>query len=115
MTNLDMFPATTTDVAKARRDLGIERAGAKADRQDTGWRAHAAKLIGDYAAWARMPFLIEDAAAYAHTHGLPVPTDGRAWGSAAQLAKRLKLVRPCGFRAAKSSNLSPKTLWEGVR
>lgn len=109
MRDVDMFP---TAVARARRDLGIERAGDRADRNTAGWRESAATLVKDYAEQQRgKAFLTEDAAAYAHSHGLPLPPDGRAWGAAIQMAKRRGYVVAAGYAPARSSNLSPKVQW----
>ena len=95
--------------AAARRDLGIERAARGAGDP---WTEHAASLIDAYAQ-QHLPFLIEDVAAWAYeNHYASPPADGRAWGAAARLAVRRGHIRQCGYRKAKTSNLSPKVLWE---
>lgn len=97
--------------AERRRDVGIERAGDHADREHAEWRDRAATLIGEYAE-CHGRFLIEDVVPFARAQGLPDPPDGRAWGAAAQRARRVGLIRSCGYAPARSSNLSPKVQWE---
>ena len=101
------------DVAEARRDLGIERVGNRADRVEPAWRERAAGLIRQFSneRACGQPFLIEDVVPFARSAGLPDPPDGRAWGSAVQSAKRRGYIVSCGFRRARTSNLSPKVLW----
>lgn len=108
----DLF-AVTHEHAALRRDDGIERAGDHADREHLEWRERAATLLEAYAdkQVRGKPFLIEDATQFAYDAGLPVPPDGRAWGAAVRLAKSKGFIVACGYRAAKSSNLSPKVLW----
>jgi hypothetical protein len=109
----DLFSNTTPTprrVAEIKRDIGIERAGDHADREHEAWRDSAARLINAYAC-THGDFLVEDAAEYAYARSLPLPPDGRAWGAAVRLAKSRGYIVACGYRAAKSSNLSPKVLW----
>lgn len=116
---LELFPRAPT-VPRARptraaaavtRDMGIERAGDHADRERELWREEAANLIHAFARDVRKPFLIEDVRPYAAERGLGDPPDARAWGAATMLAKRSGAIVSCGFREARTSNLSPKVLW----
>jgi len=97
--------------ARARRDVGIARAGDHADLVRAQWRDTAAKLVLAFAEQCAKPFLTEDAAAFAYSHGLPQPVEPRAWGSVMQLAKRRGCIVSTGFALANSSNRSPKVLW----
>lgn len=98
--------------ARARRDVGINRAGDHADREHAQWRDTAAKLVLVYAEQqGSKPFLIEDAASYAYAHGLPRAREPRAWGSVVQLAKRRGYIVGAGYAAARTSNCSPKCAW----
>lgn len=106
----DLFDA----LARTRRDLGIERAGNRVDREHDDWRERAAALLRDYALQVRQPFLIEDASVYAYACGLPVPREPRAWGSAVQTAKRRGYIVGAGYAPSKSSNLSPKCTWRAA-
>lgn len=83
----------------------------RADRHIDEWTEKAVALFAQYARQSTQPFLTEEARQYAESHGLPEPTDGRAWGHVAQKCKREKVVVPVGFGSAKSSNGSPKVLW----
>jgi len=102
----------THSEALADRDSGIERAAEKAERVEPGWIEAA---IGHVAEFARLrwpePFLAENAREWAEIHGLPQPTDGRAWGHVLKAAAKRGIVTRAGFGASKSSNLSPKVLW----
>lgn len=97
--------------AQEARDVGIERAGAHADRVEDGWRYQALALLTAFAGEQPGPFLIEAAREYAQTHGLPPPPDGRAWGAVVRLAASKKRIRKAGYGPAASSNCSPKCLW----
>lgn len=122
MKTLDLFDRPVARLLGARprrhaikrRDLGIERAGEHADLEAKDWRKRAAEIIRQFAAEIRAPFLTEDVLPYARAAGLPDPPDARAWGAAAQTARRLGYITAVGTRKAKTSNMSPKVLWQGV-
>lgn len=44
-----------------------------------------------------------------------LPHDGRAWGHIIQSAARAGWIRRVGYAPARSSNLSPKPLWEACQ
>lgn len=101
--------------AALRRDDGIERVSMKADLLQEGWtdRAYAALTI--FCAKAKEPFIAEDVREWAEGLGLiSAPHDSRAWGQVIQRAARSDLIRKIGYAPAKSSNLSPKVLWEAA-
>jgi hypothetical protein len=60
------------------------------------------------------PFLGEEARASAELAGLAEPADKRAWGGIFQKARRLGMIERVGYRAALSSNSSPKVLWRAI-
>ena len=103
----------TEQLAIFNRDLGIQRSGDHAEMDSPEWIQRAAMMIRIYSA-SHAKFLIEDVVGFASEQGLPSPPDGRAWGAAARRAKSKGYIRSCGYRAAKSSNLSPKVLWEAI-
>ena len=108
---MPMFCETVAE----RRDLAIERVATKADEVEPGWsdRAYAALTI--FCAKSKEPFIAEDVRAWAEGLGLiSAPHDARAWGAVMQKACRRGLVSKVGFAPAKSSNLSPKVLWEAA-
>lgn len=97
--------------AALKRDIGIERAGEHAEVESPSWITRAASFIADFAVDYAKPFLIEDVIPFALARGLPAPPDGRAWGAAAQRARRDGFIRRAGYAPAKTSNLSPKVQW----
>lgn len=102
------------DRASSRRDLGIERVAAKAERRVSGWQEAAVDRLRLYLiAVQGREFLAEDFVAFATSRGLPAPHDARAYGSVMQAAARKRLVVKVGYRLALSSNMSPKCLWKG--
>ena len=90
---------------------GMEQAAAHADREEPGWTDRALGFLlvyGDLQA----EFISEDVARWAHANGLPDPTDSRAWGAVFNRASRRGLIHKTGgFRAAVTSNGSPKPVW----
>ena len=102
----DLFSASEKGHAAAKA------AADRADRHVDEWTAKAVALFAEFAKQAGHPFLTEEARQYAESHGLPEPTDGRAWGHIAKNCQRAGIVASAGFGAAKSSNGSPKVLWK---
>lgn len=103
--------------ARARADDGIQRAVTHADAVEPSWSDRALNALLWYASATGGgerpgPFLIEDMRACAYLAGLPPPPDGRAWGAVVQRAARAGHIVQVGFERAKSSNCSPKCLWE---
>ena len=97
--------------AVTNREEGIAAAGNHAGES---WKDRAATALGNYAVGIGKPFLIEDAADWAYGHGVSWPEDGRAWGAAVRLAQKQGLIRKCGYGEARTSNLSPKVLWQSA-
>lgn len=100
-----------------RRDLGIHRAQVKAHREcGEDWTVRAATFLYHYAACVALgqPFMVEDARQVAHTkrYGVPRNSNPKAWGAAVQMARRKGWIRAAGYAPARSSNGSPKVLWE---
>lgn len=90
-----------------RRDEGIERAAAHAERTAPGWMQAA---LAHLRAWApaREPFLAEDFRE-AMAGKLQAPPDGRAWGAVFRTAAIGGLLERAGFKVDKYG--SPKALW----
>ncbi len=96
----------------ARRDDGIERVSMKADLLQDGWTDRAYAALSIYCAKAREPFIAEEVREWAEGLNLITPPhDARAWGQVIRRAARERKIRKCGYKPAKSSNLSPKVLW----
>lgn len=96
-----------------RRDVGMERAREKAERElGPTWTREAAEYLRVYAkeVAAGQPFLLEDARE-ASVAKLGQPTNLKAWGPAVIHAQRSGWIRRHGYRPARSSNGSPKCLW----
>lgn len=102
--------------AADRRDVGIARAEDRANRDHIQWSEEAEAAVRLYCVQhPRKQFLTEDVRAWAESMGLvSQPENGRAWGAVIQRCARLGLIRRVGYAPAKSSNLSPKPLWEAV-
>ncbi len=94
-----------------RRDTGIAAAVEHADRDIPDWSDQALTLVRFYAAASLREFMAEDVREWAYASGLPPPPDGRAWGAVMQRARWFGYIKPAGYRAARSSNMSPKVLW----
>lgn len=102
--------------AQEARDAGIERSASRANRQESEWTGMAMGHLTAFAAMIGRPFIVEEARAWAYERGLPLPTDDRAWGAVTRRADRKGLIRRVeGTARARSSNLSPKPLWESAR
>jgi hypothetical protein len=94
---------------QARRDDGIDRA---AVHSGACWQDKALASVRNYAQSHR-EFLTEDVRFDASQ--LDTPTDGRAWGHVMRRAVKAGwIVRTDRCKPAKSSNLSPKPLWESL-
>lgn len=102
------------DFARLRRDDGIERA---ADHAGQAWQRSARGYLLEFLA-IRLKrhdqFLAEDVREFAEKRGITDPPDGRAWGHVLRSAARENIIRKVGYAPARSSNLSPKVLWEGT-
>lgn len=107
-----LFDSPAAAAARARREVGIDRAIGAADRIDGTWRAQALAALLAHAR-EHATFLIEDVREAGPA--LPAGADGRAWGAIAQDARRLGLIARAGYAPANSSNGSPKCLWALVR
>jgi hypothetical protein len=95
--------------AAQRRDKGIHDSAGHAGGE---WVDDALTYVEAFTRHTDGPFLGEQVREWAEARGLAAPPDGRAWGAVMQAAKRRHLLRSCGYAPARSSNLSPKVLWE---
>lgn len=100
----------STAIAETKRDAGIERAADHAERETPGWIEQASQFLRGYAR-THVDFLAEDVVAAA-LFQIPPPPDGRAWGAVFRQAAREGVIHKVGYAPAKTSNLSPKVLWE---
>lgn len=100
------------EIATARADDGVQRAGDHADSEEPGWTDIAADEIREYAQQASGGFLIEDVVANSRAG---TPPDGRAWGAATRKAVKAGWIVRIGYAPANSSNRSPKCLWAAVQ
>jgi hypothetical protein len=103
------------NTAELRRDTGIARAAARADRECPKWTDTAFEMLATYCHiyGPGHEFHCESLRERAEAHGVvPEPPDGRAWGSVFRRAARAGLIRKTGrYVLAKSSNLSAKPVW----
>lgn len=98
--------------ARARRDIGIERAARHATRIDPEWLEKAFAFVRQYAE-NHDRFLTEDIRA-ASRGVVPVTENEKAWGAVMQRAARAGVLAPAGYAPAKTSNCSPKVLWRSL-
>lgn len=104
------------DAARARGDLGAERAASRAERAAPGWVDRAVEALRDYVRQNALgmsgQFTVEQARTWAENMGLPKPTDGRAWGQVTRRAVSLGIIETTGgYAKAASSNGSVKALY----
>jgi hypothetical protein len=100
------------ETARRRRDSGIARAADHANAETSGWTEIAFDFLEACAKVRAAPFLAEDVIEMAKAAHLPEPPDGRAWGGVFQRGARRGLIQKAGFAPAKTSNCSPKVLWQ---
>lgn len=99
----------------AKRDLGISRAIQGAVNNDPEWFDAAYIGLLRFTMRHEDPFLTEDVRAWSEQHGYVLPPENaRAWGAVMRSAAKNGLIQKVGYRPAKSSNLSPKVLWEAI-
>ena len=107
-----------TDIqdAERRRDTGMARAVDHADRERPDWSLRAAHALHEYAQKHRgEKFLAEDVRQWAESKMLvSEPPTNKAWGAVFKEGAKLGVIRRVGYAPAKSSNMSPKCLWEGL-
>jgi hypothetical protein len=70
----------------------MRRAKEHADRVEPNWSDCAMGWVRIYAL-AKEEFICEDVRRYAEGRGLPLPPDGRAWGSVMMKASRAGLIQ----------------------
>jgi hypothetical protein len=103
--------------AMARRDLGIARAGAHADRCSEDWNDAADVVFRHYLDMIHgVPFLTEEFVAWARVDtDMTMPPDGRAWGGVIRRAALAHHIEKVGAAPANTSNRSLKCLWREVQ
>lgn len=98
------------------RDAGMARSTAHADDCHADWSAMAYFSVRNFIRKYDANFTAEEVRSWAHAKGLPMPPDGRAWGSVFQRVAREKLIRKLGYRQAegRACHMHPVTLWQVV-
>ena len=99
------------NAAKAARDKGHSAGDACARKAGSEWVENMLHAVLWYArVYGAIPFTMEELRN--HYTELPKPPDARAWGSVTRQAVACGIiVRTGGYRAAVSSNGSPKPLY----
>lgn len=102
--------------AKDKRDIGMARATDRANREHEEWTDVAMFYLVVFSSFVNFfsgknQFLAEDVIEFCKKNLFEAP-DSRAWGSVFRRAAKEGVIRKVGYAPAKSSNLSPKTLWE---
>jgi len=104
--------ADPRSAAAARREDGMRRARKHAEKVTESWRLLGMVALEKFLkARGFKPFLAEEFVEWCRTNGVPLPPDGRAWGSVISSARRLEIIEKVGTALATTSNLSPKPLW----
>lgn len=99
--------------AADRRDSGIASATQHANNEIPSWSIQADNaMMAAIHMHGKQPFLAEELIEVAVQGGAPSPPDGRAWGGVFRRLAIRGIIRKVGYAPAKSSNLSPKVLWE---
>jgi len=99
--NMDLFKHVDKEIKRV------------ADNAGDDWKAVAFEKVAEYAKQSQAPFLTEDIREWC-LESIPEPHDGRAWGQIMRKAQKQGIICKVGFYSAKSSNLSPKVLWNKV-
>lgn len=103
----------TLQTARSQGQEAGQRALDRAERACPGWAEKAYGYLGLFASrMSRAPYLqpwtTEEFRNWAHSNGLPLPTDNRAIGGVIAKAIREELIAPCGFAPTVSSHGSPR-------
>lgn len=104
----------TNQEAETRRDIGIARAERHANAAWCQWSEVAFDYLRLYC--EDNPgdrFLAEELRNFAAAHGFTSAND-KAWGAIMRKGAKEGLIYRYGYAPARSSNLSPKCLWEVV-
>lgn len=113
-----MTTTETMTVARARGDVGVERAATSAERLAPGWVDRAADVLRigacmlDAQGTLFAEFTVERIRSMTG-NAVPKPPDERAWGAATRVATSRGYIEriPGRFSAAASSNGSPKPMY----
>lgn len=106
---IEKAQAAALEVARARAEVGMERAADKAEKCERGWREQALDAVRRYAVLHAGPFLAEHIAI-----AVPPEADRRAIGSVMQEAGRRGWLKSEGWAPACSSNGSAKRRWKSL-
>lgn len=105
------------EAAESNRDLGIERAVARAEATHKLWLERALGLLRHFVEKQKgHDFMAEDFVAWIdkeHPLDFPKPPDSRAYGGVIRAAAKSGLIERVGYAPAKTSNCSPKCCWRG--
>ncbi len=102
----ETFPLfDSIESARARADVGMERASSHAEHVEPGWRQSALEAVRSYAR-GHDRFLAENVPI-----AVPSEADPRAVGAVFREAQRRGWIRADGFAPANSSNRSAKVRW----
>lgn len=90
--------------ARARGESAGNRCLDRAERAEPEWSDAVMHMLRWYGKIRKVAWTTEDFRAWAHSRGLPLPTDNRAIGPLIAKATRDGLIRPVGFAATVSSH-----------
>lgn len=109
---LDLIDKPRIERARARRDVGIERAADATEVRNPGWCEKAVARLREFAKHQGGVFIVEHARAVLRQE-LPPPNDERTWGKVTRMAVERGYIEPVKgqFFPAASSNASPKQVY----
>lgn len=105
-------PRLSIETAALRRSDGMERARKHACQCKKDWSKKALDALQIYTLLHGRPFLAETFLEWTRSTDVPQPPDGRAWGSVFAAARKQGIIERVGTGNAKTSNLSPKPMWQ---
>lgn len=98
--------------------FGADTAASHADRVHGSWSDMAWQFLMQFGQSRKgQPFMAEDVRAHAELRkAVPLPPDGRAWGSIFMRASKAALIRRIGYAPMKDPkcHANPKAVWVWV-
>lgn len=102
--------------ARQKRDAGMKASTAHADAVSPTWSERALAFLHEFAVDHRQ-FPAEHVRLYAHNKGLPMPPDGRAWGSVMRSAAFKNWIRKTNTTMTASDpkvHMNEVRIWESL-
>lgn len=95
---------TAKTQARAKGEAAGQRCLDRAERAEPEWSDSVLHMLRWFGKIRKVPWTTEDFRAWAHSRGLPYPTDNRAIGPLIRKAINDGLIQPAGFAPTISSH-----------